>query len=49
MDRGRIIERGTHHELLATGGSYAQMWSLQQQEDARREERSPAELALSGK
>jgi ATP-binding cassette, subfamily B, heavy metal transporter len=49
MDHGRIIERGTHHELLATGGTYAQMWRLQQQEDARRAARSPAELAISGK
>jgi ATP-binding cassette subfamily B protein len=49
MDRGRIVERGTHHALLAAGGSYAQMWRLQQQEDARRDERSPAELAVGGK
>ena len=49
MDRGRIVERGTHHALLAAGGSYAQMWRLQQQEDARRDEQSPAELAVSGK
>jgi ATP-binding cassette subfamily B protein len=31
MDAGRIIERGTHLELLARGGRYAQMWTLQQQ------------------
>jgi ATP-binding cassette, subfamily B, heavy metal transporter len=36
MDQGRIVERGTHRELLARGGAYAQMWSLQQQEDAQR-------------
>jgi ATP-binding cassette, subfamily B, heavy metal transporter len=36
MDHGRIIERGTHRELLAASGAYAQMWSLQQQEDAKR-------------
>jgi ABC-type transport system involved in Fe-S cluster assembly fused permease/ATPase subunit len=32
MDHGRIIERGTHRELLARQGLYAQMWALQQQE-----------------
>jgi ABC-type transport system involved in Fe-S cluster assembly fused permease/ATPase subunit len=31
MEAGRIIERGTHGQLLAQGGRYAQMWSLQQQ------------------
>ena len=30
MDGGRIVERGTHAELLAAGGHYAQMWRLQQ-------------------
>lgn len=32
MDKGRIIERGTHRELLARRGVYAQMWALQQEE-----------------
>ena len=30
MDAGRILERGTHAELLALNGRYAQMWALQQ-------------------
>ena len=30
MDAGRIIERGTHAQLLAATGRYAQMWALQQ-------------------
>ncbi len=34
MDQGRIIERGTHRVLLDSGGQYAQMWALQQQEEA---------------
>jgi ATP-binding cassette subfamily B protein len=36
MDKGVIVERGTHRELLAQQGIYAQMWALQQQE-ARQE------------
>ena len=30
MDQGRILERGTHAELLALSGRYAEMWRLQQ-------------------
>ncbi|MEI7515472.1 MAG: ABC transporter ATP-binding protein/permease [Betaproteobacteria bacterium] len=30
MDAGRIIERGSHTELLQAQGRYAQMWALQQ-------------------
>ena len=30
MEAGRILERGTHAELLAAGGRYAEMWRLQQ-------------------
>jgi ABC-type transport system involved in Fe-S cluster assembly fused permease/ATPase subunit len=33
MDKGRIIERGAHRELLAANGTYAHMWELQQQEE----------------
>jgi ATP-binding cassette, subfamily B, heavy metal transporter len=32
MDHGRVVERGTHRDLLAAGGAYAHMWALQQQE-----------------
>jgi len=36
MEAGRIIERGTHNELLARGGRYAEMWALQQQSSGER-------------
>lgn len=35
LDQGRIIERGTHAQLLVADGAYAQMWDRQQ---AREEE-----------
>lgn len=29
MDAGRIVEQGTHHELLALNGQYAKLWQRQ--------------------
>ena len=29
LDRGRIVEIGTHDDLLRRGGLYAQLWSRQ--------------------
>jgi ATP-binding cassette subfamily B protein len=29
LDRGRIIEQGSHEALMALGGHYAQLFSLQ--------------------
>lgn len=36
MELGRIIERGTHQQLLARGGRYADMWALQQSAEGER-------------
>jgi ATP-binding cassette, subfamily B, heavy metal transporter len=33
MDKGRIVERGTHKELLVLKGVYSRMWALQQREE----------------
>jgi ATP-binding cassette subfamily B protein len=30
MEHGQIVERGTHHELLAANGRYAEMWHMQE-------------------
>lgn len=32
LDKGRLVERGTHTELLMQGGQYAALWALQQSE-----------------
>jgi ATP-binding cassette subfamily B protein len=33
MDKGRIVERGTHRELIEHQQLYAQMWNLQKRDD----------------
>ena len=37
LDRGTIVERGTHSELLARGGLYASMWNRQREAQMARE------------
>jgi len=41
LDRGRIVERGTHVALLVANGVYARMWRLQQ--DERRTHSTPVD------
>ncbi|WP_183381353.1 MULTISPECIES: ABC transporter ATP-binding protein/permease [unclassified Herbaspirillum] len=49
LEQGRIIERGTHAQLLANEGTYAQMWARQQfsenEEDAEQEGAGMRQLA----
>ena len=46
MDAGQIVERGTHAQLLAAQGRYAQMWALQQSAEPA-PETSPAAAEAS--
>jgi len=42
LDKGRVVERGTHAELLSLGGHYARLWALQQEEGRRDATGGPA-------
>jgi ATP-binding cassette subfamily B protein len=37
LDQGAIVERGTHHALLAKSGLYASMWNRQREAERARE------------
>jgi ATP-binding cassette subfamily B protein len=48
LDKGRLVEQGTHAELIARGGLYASLWNRQRQAEKAREELAAALEAGSG-
>jgi ATP-binding cassette, subfamily B, heavy metal transporter len=47
LDAGRLVEQGSHAQLLATGGLYASLWNRQRQAEEAREALASA-LAQDG-
>lgn len=50
LDRGRVVERGHHADLLAMNGAYAEMWRRQQEAaaEAERKIEEPPSLRSEG-
>jgi ATP-binding cassette, subfamily B, heavy metal transporter len=42
LDQGRLVEQGTHAELMERGGLYASLWNRQRQAEKAREELAAA-------
>jgi ATP-binding cassette subfamily B protein len=42
LDKGRLVEQGTHGELMERGGLYASLWNRQRQAEKAREELAQA-------
>jgi ATP-binding cassette subfamily B multidrug efflux pump len=48
LDHGRLVEEGTHDQLLATGGLYAKLYGLQFTADTGHAHSSPNRIISSG-
>ncbi len=44
LDRGRVVERGTHHDLVRAGGLYSELYRTQFADDGESAASSPVDL-----
>ena len=45
IDHGRVMQRGTHRELLAQDGLYRELYLMQYRRETRKSDAVPADLA----
>lgn len=44
LDQGEVVEQGSHRQLLARGGRYAQLWAIQQRQRSGDKHEDPLEI-----
>ena len=46
LEQGRIVESGTHLDLLEAGGRYAELWRNQQESEGEKEKEKEKEIVI---
>ena len=46
LEQGRIVESGTHQDLLVAGGRYSELWRNQQEREGEKEGEKEKEIVI---